>query len=123
MDNFLTKEAILNADDLKMEEVEVPEWGGTVGVRTITGTERDDFERSVYGNKVMEEETADFKNFRAKLVAMTVVNPADRSRLFSLEDVEALGKKSASGLDKVFAVAQRLAGLGKKDIEELTKNS
>ena len=33
-----------------------------------------------------------------------------------------LGNKSASALDRVFAVGQKLAGLGTKDAEELSKN-
>ena len=44
-------------------------------------------------------------------------------RLFSNDDVVALGKKNASALDKVFAIAQKLNGLSAADVEELEKNS
>ena len=44
MGTLLTKDEILRADDLRLERVEVPEWGGEVVLRTMTGTERDAFE-------------------------------------------------------------------------------
>ena len=45
--NILSKEAILAADDLPREKVNVPEWGGEVLVRTMSGTDRDAFEASL----------------------------------------------------------------------------
>ena len=41
--NILSKDAILAADDLPRETVHVPEWGGDVYVRTMSGTDRDAF--------------------------------------------------------------------------------
>jgi hypothetical protein len=61
------------------------------------------------------------RNIRAKLVALTVVDE-DGNRIFSDEDAEALGKKSAAALDRIFAVAQRLSGLRPEDVEELAGN-
>ena len=40
--NLLTKSAILGINDLKHEDVPVPQWGGTVRVRAMTGQERDE---------------------------------------------------------------------------------
>ncbi len=45
---LLTKDDILGADDLATEDVEVPEWGGCVRVRALTGTERDAFEAAMF---------------------------------------------------------------------------
>ncbi len=120
--NFLTKEDILNANDLKVEEVKVPEWGGSVLVRTLTGAERDDFEISVYREDRGTDNQENFRNFRSKLTALTVVD-SEGKRLFTSEDVALLGRKNASALDRVFAMAQKLAGLRPRDVEELTKNS
>jgi len=44
---LLTRDAILEAQDLQHEEVYIPEWGGSVRVRTLTGAERDAFEQSI----------------------------------------------------------------------------
>ena len=116
MEKILTKDEILSADDLKKETVSVPEWGGSVIVRNLMGFERDQFEASIVQGK-----TANLSNLRAKLVTMSVVNEKGK-RLFSVKDVEALGRKSASALDRVFAVAQKLSGLTPKDVDELAKN-
>lgn len=119
----LTREAILKAQDLPRELVHVPEWGGEVYVRAMTGTERDAFEASmvVEGKNGLKGAHMKLENLRAKLAALTVCD-ADGQRLFSDKDVEALGQKSAAGLDRVFSVAQRLSGISQKDVEELTKN-
>jgi len=45
--SLLSKTAILAANDLKSEDIEVPEWGGAVRVRSFTGRERDAFEASM----------------------------------------------------------------------------
>ena len=33
-------EEILNRDDFTFEELEVPEWGGTIRIRSLSGNER-----------------------------------------------------------------------------------
>ena len=116
MEKILTRDEILAADDLKIETVSVPEWGGAVQVRTLMGCQRDRFEASIVKGKVVSME-----NLRAKLVAESAVNEKGK-RLFTTKDVEALGKKSASALDRLFAVAQRLSGLSPADVDELAKN-
>lgn len=117
---LLSKESILASKDLNYEEVSVPEWSGTVRVKTMTGTERDDFEASVYETKG-KDASVNFKNFRSKLVAKTLVDAAG-VRLFKDSEVDQLGQKSSKALDRVFAVAQKLNGIGQKEVEELTKN-
>ena len=61
----LSRDDILKAEDLTTEEVDVPEWGGTVLVRGLTGRERDEFEASVmvrYAGEMVQ----DLANIRAK---------------------------------------------------------
>lgn len=118
---FLNREAILAAEDLPRELVEVPEWGGAVYVRALTGAERDQFEASIVEQRGRDMRM-NMRNIRAKLVALTVVDE-DGQRIFTDDDVAALGGKSAAALDRLFAVAQRLSGLSKEDVEELAKNS
>jgi hypothetical protein len=118
---FGTRDQILSADDLPVREIEVPEWGFWVRVKTLTGEERDAFEAAIVkrnGRNV----TQNLANIRARLVANTVVDEAG-ARLFKFSDIEALGKKSALALDRVFGVASELSGLNPEDVEELAKNS
>jgi hypothetical protein len=117
----LSKADILGADDLPREQVNVPEWGGAVHVRSLTGAERDDFEASMFEGQG-KKARMNSKNLRARLVALCVVD-ADGERIFADGDVEALGRKSAAALDRVFSAAQRLNGFTQADIEELEGNS
>ena len=106
--------------DLVTEEVEVPEWGGAVLVKGLTGKERDAFEAGAIQQKGRKIKV-DMANLRARLVALAVVDEEGK-RLFQPGDIEALGRKSAAALDRVFAVAQRLSGIGDNDLEELIED-
>lgn len=120
MGKLLTREAILQAQDLPTERVYVPEWNGELIVRGLTGAERDAFEQSIVEQRG-KSARMNLRNIRAKLVALTVVDEQG-NRVFSDEDAEWLGKKSAAALNRVFEVAQRLSGLRSEDIEELQGN-
>ncbi len=108
--NILSKDAILAADDLPRETVNVPEWGGEVLVRTMSGTDRDAFEASLL------EKDGRMENVRARLVALTLCD-AQGDRLFNDSEIAALGRKSARALDRVFSVAQRLNGIGVEQVD------
>jgi hypothetical protein len=118
---MLTKEQILQAKDLPTETVFVPEWGGEVIVRTMSGTERDAFEKSIM-DMSGKDAAVNLSNIRAKLCAKVLVDEKGE-RMFNDREIDLLGKKSASALDKIFFVAQRLNGLSDKDVKDLAKNS
>lgn len=113
---MLTRELILSVDDLPRELVKVPEWGGDVYVRTMTGAERDKWEIEVATSKQKASESV-----RAMIAALTVCDE-NSNLLFTIQDVEALSKKSAAALDRVMDAAMRLNKLYGSDIEGLEKN-
>jgi len=117
---LLNKAAILAAQDLPTADLEVPEWGGWVRVKSLSASERDAFENDVVKRNGQNVQV-NARNIRAKLVAMTVVGE-DGAPLFGFTDVEALGAKSAKALDKVFTKASELAGLRPTDVQELAEN-
>jgi hypothetical protein len=121
MNGLLSREAILAADDLAAEDVHVPEWGGTVRVRALTAYERDQFEQALLDGRGPDRQI-NLANFRARLVALTVVD-AEGRRLFSEEDAWLLGQRSAAAVARVFDVAQRLSGMSRRDVEQITGNS
>lgn len=116
---LLTKSSILGASDLKHEDVHVPQWGGTVRVRSMTGMERDEF-RTALG-QMNNGAGVPVGQFAAVLLAACIVDEAGE-RLFSAEDVAALQRKSAASLDAPAAVAMRLNGLGAGAVEAAVKN-
>lgn len=119
----LTREQILQAQDISAQLVEVPEWGGSVWVRGLNGVERDDYEATLIKGRGRNRDV-NLHNMRAKLVARACVvsEEANAGRLFSDEDAAVLAKKSAAALERVFSVAQRLSGLTEADVEELSKD-
>ena len=119
---YLTKAQILEAPDLRYEDVDVSEWGGVVRVRGMTGTERDAFEASIIGSRESGNVQITTDNIRAKLAARCIVNEQG-VRLFSDAEIADLGRKSAQALTRVFEVAQRLSGLTQGDVDDLAKNS
>ena len=112
---MLTRDAILVGPKLKTEIVEVPEWGGAVRVREMTGLERDEFESGIVEAGGVENPGA-IKGLRAKTVALTVIDD-DGKRFFTDADVASLGQLSASALNRVFEVSSRLSGLEADAVE------
>lgn len=119
----LTRTAILNVSDLLVEEVEVPEWGGVVYVRGLTGAERDAYEQELItwvGTGKNQTARANMSNARAKLAARAICDE-NGERLFSDGDIKALSAKSAVALQRVFDLAMRLSGMSEDDVEGLVE--
>ena len=121
MSKILNRTEILNVNDIVIEEVHVPEWGedAVVYVKGMTGAERDKFESSLVVLRG-KSQTLNMANIRAKLASLTICDENGK-RLFNEQDVQVLSQKSASALQRVFVVAQKLSRIGDEDIEELAE--
>ncbi len=106
----LTRDAILSADDHKKVEVQCPEWGGSVFIRTMNGAERDAFELDQIANRKI--------HLRTRLVAYTACDETGKL-LFSLKDLVELDKKNSTPLDRLFFESVNLNKIGRQDIEDL----
>ncbi len=109
----LTRESILGAADLPQREVDVPEWGGSVLIRAMTGGERDRFEAAW-----KQDPSSDI---RARLAQATLCDETG-SLIFGSQDIPSLSAKSSKALDRIFAAATVHNGITDKDVEELRKN-
>lgn len=119
---ILSRDMILRAQDQKQEAIDVPEWGGRVLVRALSGAERDRFESSVVLTNKRGDREVNLRNMRAKLVVLSCVD-ANGHRIFQDSDVAAIGEKNAAALQRVYDVAAKLSGVSKDDADELAKNS
>lgn len=117
---ILTREAILAVQDIRIESVDVPEWGGSVLVRALTAAEREIFEVAATSGDAGKR-VINWGQFQARLCALAIVDEAGQ-RVFTDADINALAAKSGAAVTRVFALAQKLAGLGAEDIEEITRN-
>src|SRR5258707_7030469 len=128
----LSRDAILEAKDREVVEVDCPEWGGSVLVRGMSGKERDMFEVSLVGESAGAVQVQrgrgggrapgpNLVNMRAKIVARCVVDE-DGQRLFTDSDAVALGEKSGAAVDRVFTGASPLSGVSEGDTEGMAAN-
>lgn len=112
---ILSKADILGANDMTREEVNVPEWGGSVFVRRMTADERDVFEFKMLG----ENKTG--KGLRAAYVGLALVDEQGK-RLFSDEEIPMLGAKFAGAVDRIFEKVSEINKISADDIAKLEKN-
>lgn len=105
---ILSADDIFAAEDIQTCEVDVPEWGGTVVLKMLTGEQMIAFWEK---NKKSESEAM------ANLIAMSAVKP-DGSPLFTEEQVSRLKKKSFKAMTRLQDAALKLNGLKDKDKQE-----
>jgi hypothetical protein len=137
---ILNRAQILGANDLRFEDVSVPEWAPefkedgvtpftedekkevVVRVRNLSGVSRGNFIKHTLDLKAKEDnkEKADFE-IEMLLVAMTAIDEQGE-QLFTLDDIRALGQKSADPISRAAEVASRLSGLDKGAKEKAVKN-
>jgi len=114
----LSADDIFSASDSKINQVEIPEWGGTIFVKTMSGIERDKFESD---HTRLKKTGQELYNFRARF-AVCVVCDQEGTLLFKAEDAEKIGCKSAKSLDRIFEAASAMNGMTAEDVETLEKN-
>src|ERR1051326_4804058 len=112
---LLTRDDILAVQDRANEVVDVPEWGGSVTVRALSGTERDRYQNGMLKSGRndrggIEIPAVDADTMHATLVSLSIVD-SEGKRMFADKDVLTLGDKSGAALDRVYNVALRLSGL------------
>ncbi len=103
---MLTKAQILAIDDRKFEDVDVPEWGGSVRIGSMSALARDGYDQLF--TEIREKGLK--VSIRAHLAAACIVDE-NGDQIFEPSDVEALGKKSAKALIRIFNRCAELNGL------------
>jgi hypothetical protein len=121
------RDAILSKEDVVIEPLVIPEWGGiTVYVRTMSSGDQGKF-RAQSMRKIptadpnVTKEEFDDRFFTEKLAVYTVCDE-EGNLVFTPEDIPELAKKSAVVMQRIFEVAARLNGLREKDVEAAAKN-
>ena len=115
---LLSKDEIFGASDVVTEDIEVPEWGGTVRIAVMPGWARDEYEGMLVGRGDKKGLPA---NIRARYVSYCIVDQ-NGDLMFTSKDVEALGKKSSLALDRIFDAASVLNRTNEEGMEEAAKN-
>jgi len=125
----LDREDILDADDLQVVFVRVPEWGKGknrdkygVLVSVMGSDRRDRFEAESIRHENGKPIPINAENVRARLVSLCVVG-VDGQPLFTRHHVKRLGQKSSAAMDRVFTAALRVNGMTQAEIDKIAGNS
>jgi len=112
--------SIFAIDDIPVERVPVPEWGGIViEVRGMTGGDR-----AAMMADVAENGSVDFSSMYADIIIKTSYNPATGARIFTDGDRASINAKSGLVVDRIAMVGMRLSGMsGEKAVDEAGKPS
>lgn len=113
----LSRDAILGAVDIQTKEVDVPEWGGTVFIKGMTGAERDAFEATNQRNGEQN-----LTNVRARFLVRCIVNE-EGTRIFADQDAAGLGKKSSAAISRLWDAAAELNGTSDEEQAAMEGNS
>jgi hypothetical protein len=117
---YLTKEQILQATDVDVEEIEVPEWGGVVRVCGLDAQ---------YVQRLIQSGFIDARSGNADIGKLDLIELAARSlvdekgeALLTRNEAKTLGKKSFAPLMRVATKALQLTGFAADEDEDEPKN-
>jgi len=118
---MLNFKEIMESNDSKIEKVFVEEWKGEVGIKIMSGKERDSFETAILQSTDNKGNMKDSKNLRASLLVKTICNEQG-DLVFSSQQINDLNKKSAKVLNELFDKAMEINGLTNSTNDKLKKN-
>lgn len=113
-------EQILQAQDLRTEAVEVPEWGVTVYITTMKAKELDAFQNSLLTMKG-NTQTVSLNNMRSRFLVRCLVDEKGE-HIFTDEQAKELSEKSGGVVQRLFMIAQKINGLDDSEVGITLKN-
>lgn len=108
---MLTKDQILNASDLEVSEVQVPEWGGSVYVRVLSIDDARDLQQTLTANGDDPIE-----------LFILVTCDENGTLLFTRDEAQALRKRSFKAINRIIAAANKVNGFTAKAVDTAEGN-
>jgi hypothetical protein len=119
---YLSADDILKRDSFKYDELDVPEWGGTLRFRTISGADRDRW-AAAYAKAQASDDLTAIVGAQARLISLSSCD-AEGKRIFSDEQVSALNEgQSGAVLQRVFTAISALNKIDTGALETEGKDS
>lgn len=119
--SLLTKEQLLAKRERKYREVDIPELGGHVRIRSLKSKEITTWQTSMmdkHGNPDVKR----IKESRERLVMLSVVDDSG-NLVFGRDDLESLNNLENSIIDRIAVAAHDLNGIDETDYEAALGNS
>jgi len=109
---MLTKDQIIQADDKRFADVEVPEWGGSVRIKTMSAKDRQQFQSSISTKGKVADD------FMERLIICCLVDDKGK-QIFEQADIKLLSDKSSVAINKIFSAAVELNGMTDKSVDQI----
>lgn len=110
------------AGDLVMKNVNVPEWGVELTLRTMTSRERDEWEQAwLQYRKTVNGDAEDQTGFYAFFLTFVALDESGKLAFTQL-DIPVLLGKSSRVLTRLAKAAMKLNGIGDAEVDDLLKN-
>lgn len=120
--NLKDKLSEIREKPIEVQPVDLPEYGGSVYVRVMSGTERDRFDSEIVRRKHLLGDKFT-EGIRGLIVAATVCD-ANGALQFALDEAEIIGHVFPSPiLNRIVNVARKLNAMGSDAVEEAKGNS
>lgn len=115
------RDQIRSASDMEAEHVEVPEWGVTVEVRTMTGRQRARIMTEMANGGI---DNVDVEHLWSSVLTTCIYDPATGDNVFADEDLEWLmTEKSAAVIDRLSRRCLDVSGITEDGAAEVGKDS
>lgn len=115
------RKRILAASDSPIDVVDVPEWGVTVGIRSMSARSR------AYVMELSQTEdgidAARVEAMWSRTLVGCLVDPETGDRIFDDEDMDALMEKSAHVVERLWTACFERSGLTEAKVNEAGKDS
>lgn len=99
------------SDDRPIHTEPVPEWGVTLRLQGLTGTMRDALEKASATGEG-DERTVNPERFRARVVALGMVNSKGERLAVGDAAIDKLNERSAKVIARLFKIVADLSGFG-----------
>lgn len=110
---------ILSAKDRREQVVEIPEWGVSVLVRSMTAGDRGELMDAVRE----KDGTMRVGEMHTRVALLTAHDPETKRPIFEPLDIDALAGKHPGAIDRIATLGLELSGMGADVKAALEKNS
>jgi hypothetical protein len=118
----LTREQILSNKSFRSKTIEIPEWGGEVRLKAMSGADREAMESVVsedVGGKLQIKKGV---SYMAEMLLRTWCDD-DGNLLFKPDEINLIQEKDSVILARIFKVAAEVNGLSGDEEKVIEKNS
>jgi hypothetical protein len=117
---FIGRDSFLSQKPTRTREVDIPEWGGIVRVKALSGAERDAIEQKQF-DQGRRSTRVTVAGFRARLVVFGVIDE-EGNRIFNESDLPAINEMDGSVIDRIATAVSELSGYTPAEVERLEGN-